>query len=1313
MGMIGRHTGTDERGKQMMIGESRKLVQSPEKKMIGPFQLVKRLGQGGMGIVYLAEHIETSEKVALKTVRVAQQGYLQSIRREIRALQRINHPGIVSIVAEGVADGLPWYAMEFVSGTVLQVYVNRALFDGTNGSPTLAEAVVEGSGSVRGRSLDRDGETWWTRSFEQATAETKNQNNHALQTDSSAGDQSASGFGHPAPTELVELSETALKTVLAVCRRVCNTLAYMHGEGVIHRDLKPDNILIRPNGEPVIVDFGLLSHYGGMIHREALQIDANVMGTVPYMAPEQIRGDLVDARADLYALGCILFQLLTGRLPFIKATPFEVLQAHLFEEPPPPSRLCSNSYIQPELDDLVLSLLAKNPQQRIGYAQDVARQLAAISGDVWLPEPEPRPRAYIYRPAFIGREPQLQIFTDRFDNLVREQGSLVMVGGESGIGKTRFMVEVGRKAAQRGILVLSGESLDAGAQPLEPLRKTLQFIADRCREGGVAETTRLLGPRAKVIQPFEDSLTDLPGLETYPEPAELPPEAARIRLFTCLWQTIAVLSQDVPLVLILDDLQWVDDLTIHFLQFLLQSGNLPQSRILVIGTFRTEEVGPGLESLLTLPELTLLRLSRLEEQEVNEILSNMLAMNAPPPILRHHLVRHSEGNPLFVAEYVKAAVEQKLLFRDDHGMWQVMTSETQGSQDAVEKQYQDLPLPRSLRDLVRRRLAELPDIARAIIDIAGLYGRESPIALLRHLSERGETIFLQGLDALVLKQVLEESAPEQVRFVHDKIREVIIAEQDVSWRKNLHQSLAQGIEDLFAEQKEEYLARLSWHWDQAGQLTKAQSYYLAAARQARNKYAYNEARASFQAYLERVVEPTSESVQAQIELVEHVLMIQGAHSEARATLDQALANARKLGNKKAEITCLIIFARLHQTLGQPDPAQEMIDNALILAREIGNRREEGTALSSSAYIQYRQGHTRESLALYSQSLTISREVNDRFLESQNLGNLGVQYHVLGEIDLARQHYEHAVCICREIGNRRLEAGWLSHIALLHYDQGRIEQALSLARDVLAMHVETGDCFLEEQTIGNMGVFLENSGKPAEAYEYYQRALKIARQNAQLQEQALNLGNMANVKNTLGLYSEAISLFEQALEKITLTKNKRLEAMILGNMANSLLAEGYIERAWEACNTALSMIEKTKYALYEAIIVQYMARIDLFKTRKIQPAAEFLLTSEAIFRKLGARAELGKNICQQGHLAIARGCSAAEYLEQARKIIDELQLTPTTPLAVLFQKLKRAQNAFEKQDYHRLLCGELADDIPPKCRQYLLKKPPGPEFSPAR
>ena len=425
---------------------------------IGPYQLLGVLGSGTMGAVYRARHQDSGRVVALKTIHAADEGLLPAMRREVLALAQLHHPGIVTVVGVGTERGFPWYAMELIEGPTLRDY-RQALWSQQPASP--GEAPSEAPEVVPSK----------------------------------------------APSEApAVVPSKALKVVLSVARRLCITLAYLHGEGLVHRDLKPSNVVLRDGVSPVLVDFGVSAWLGSASGREALEQHHANAGTLAYMSPEALRGEALDARADLYSFGCILYELLCGAPPFTGKRFNEIISGHLKRPPVPPSQHVPR--LPAVLDELVLGLLAKSPQERIGYAADVAAVLAELGAAGGDGDGAPPARPYLYRADCVGREDIIAEVRSLLDAGLSGRAVHVLLSGEEGAGKTRLTMEISRKLGRDGVLVLMGSCRPHGPL-LEGFGGPLQQIAERCRSKGQEQTERWLGRHARLLARYQPALRPL------------------------------------------------------------------------------------------------------------------------------------------------------------------------------------------------------------------------------------------------------------------------------------------------------------------------------------------------------------------------------------------------------------------------------------------------------------------------------------------------------------------------------------------------------------------------------------------------------------------------------------------------------------------------------------------------------------------------------------------------------------------------------------------------------------------------------------
>jgi serine/threonine protein kinase/tetratricopeptide (TPR) repeat protein len=1057
-------------------------------RKIGAYRILEPLGRGGMGIVYRAEHAETGRQVALKTVLVPDETLLQSIRREIHALARLQHPGIVPILEEGLEEGVPWYAMELLEGVTLRRFASYA----TQGPTATDEPVASSS-------------AWWT-----ASVQDKQVASSALERLGPPEGRGRAGRG-------------GLEVVLGLVRRLCSPLAFLHGEGVVHRDLKPDNVFVRPDGRPVLMDFGIVSRFGGELSREELEVGGKLFGTVAYMAPEQGRGEFVDARADLYSLGCILYELVTGRPPFVGESLLHVLRQHFKAEPVPPSRLAAD--MPAGLEALILQLLAKEPHKRLGHAGAVAEALGRLGAPGDAPAEEPPAKAYLYRPRFVGREQPLAELMERLEQTGARRGGLVLIGGESGVGKTRLAMELASAAHRREVRVLTGEcvpgaasgerraaseeqtsssglaalpesarapslrsdrspSLAAAAGPLHALRRPLQAVADRCRELGPTETERLLGGRAATLARYEPALRALPGLEALPEPEELSTDAAPLRVFHALCETFAALAEARPLLLVLDDLQWADELTLGFVGFLVQGGHLEGKAWLLVGTYRSEEAGArGWLEPLEAGAALRLRLGRLEQGAVRSLVGDMLALPEPDERFVQALARHAEGNAFFIAEYLRTAVAEGLLFRDRAGRWRLAEQdEAQGQAGG----YQVLPLPRSIHELVGRRLQGLPLEARGLAEAAAVLGRETDGGLVQAVSALADEPYFEALDELFRRQVLEASGPERVRFLHDQLREVALEGIAAERLRGLHRVAATSIETRGGA--EEKAAGLAHHWERAGEELRAAHFWTEAGHQALTAYAVEEAGTT----------------------LDHAVGLLGAEPPAES--------------RKDLIRALDARSRLRDHLGRFAEAASDASQMAGLAQAAADRLGLGRALRQQGVTLYNGGDYKAALERYREALAVLEDVGEpeEICETRHL--IAWIHSSRGEYEAAMKFFAAALQTPGLTADTPAQLNAKMQLALTLNRCGQLREAITSFTELLALHDRRGDTVNQARCKSAIGLIQRELGDWEQASSFLEAAKDVFRRVHALQDFLVCSNNLGLVLIDRGQFARAEPIF---------------------------------------------------------------------------------------------------------------------------------------------------------------------------------------------
>jgi serine/threonine protein kinase len=877
---------------------------------IGPYRVLEPLGHGGMGIVFRARHIASERVVALKTVRVPAPKWLDSIRREIHALTRVRHPGVVRIVDHGVHEGRPWYAMDLLEGESLRHLVQRVWSPFRRFSP----AVGSTQPAVSATSLNTE-----------AAAEPP-----AIRIDSSRPQSPFAGLPPAAAGALVQ--------ALDLMRRVCATLAYLHGEGFINCDLKPDNILV-VDGLPVIIDFGLAAHHPGGSGREALEAQRGMAGTLLYMSPEQIRGEFVDARADLYSVGCILYELVTGRTPFDGPARL-LIQQHLTDAPVQPSELVSD--LPDQLERLILKLLEKDVRVRSGYADEVAVQLTRLAGERQTLEALPPARSYLYRSRLVGRDALLNDLLRLREAAVSGTGKFVLLSGESGTGKTRLAMELTRVVAASGVLTITSEASAGHSDPtavrngpLDTIRPLLRAIADRCQEGGPLVTERLVGHRQSILAKYEPLLAQVPIASTSPTTSALEADGSRQQLFKYVAESLSRFAQEFPILWVLDDVHWADELSTAFLQSL-SPAFLQSTRLMLLCTYRSEEPSDGIALLATMPHVEHLHLPRLDNAAMRSMLAEMLALDSPRDDFVQYVTEQAEGNPFFAAEYMRAAVSERLLFRDQSHTWQFL-----GPCVEAQHGFPAIAIPSSLRQLIERRVRQLSPAAQELVLAAAVLARPFELEVLHEVAGTSADARVSATDELLRRHILEQPELGVARFTHDKVREVVYGRATPEQRAASHARAATTLEALLVQRADASTqwAGLSYHFAAAGQSEGAAKFAKLAADHARDTFANGDAVRLYREachHTRRILQVSDslswrETLLDQHEALGDILVKVTKHGEAREAYREALrlTSEDRLASR----------SRLHRKMGKSwegeHQHQEALDNYALARAVLG------------------------------------------------------------------------------------------------------------------------------------------------------------------------------------------------------------------------------------------------------------------------------------------------------------------------------------------------------------------------------------------
>jgi len=965
--------------------------------------------------------------------------------------------------------------------------------------------------------------------------------------------------------ELIARGPLSMSYALAVGRGVMRALQAAHDRGVLHRDVKPANVIVGEESQPervTLVDFGLARSS----HLDASLRDLPV-GSVSYMSPEQagLIHTEVGERSDLYSAGVLLFECLAGRRPFDGVTIGEVLRQHLALRPPAMRTI--GVRVPRAVDDLVQRLLAKDPRDRYQSAAAVLADLDDISSALERGIREPAvmvgardQRRALTEPTFVGRENELRALGEALD---RRSGILI-VEGDSGVGKTRLLDEAGTIASQRGSWVLRGQSTDRAVRPpLEAIHGVADQVAAAAR-GDSAFRDELRGRVGDHAAELSRAVPQLTGvLAPFAAPPRGPEVFGEERTVTALVALIDALGTVArPAVILLDDCQWLDDLSLKVLaRWHDQHERDPgAASVLIVPAYRSEEV-PDTSLLRGLARASRIALRPLGREEVRKIAESMAG--ALPSEALDLVDRLAEGNPFLAGAVLEGLVEGGALVATPAG-WQLDADAIAAAQSS-----------RRVAAMLARRLDTLPPPVLHLLSVGALVGKSFELKLAADLAGQSAAQAIAAVaDARRRRLLWIDPVGHRCTFVHDRLRDAVLERLTPAERRRLHERAASTLErtELRGASLEFDLA---YHFDAAGDHARALPHALAAAAHARAQDALEAAERCYRIADRGADDAGAETRRRVDEGLGDVLLMRGSYDEAGTRFTRALAGAEsplarariegKLGElafKQGDVSAAsTALERALVTLGRRVPrtslrlaaatfVQLLVQLAhtlfprLLLAR---SRLEDGEAdllaariLSRLAYAYwFRRGQvatfwahlsemnvaeryppTRELAQAYSEhaisvtglprflfgrgnryaerGLAIRDALGDAWGRGQSLNFHGMLLYAFGHYVDALRKFREAVRVFRRTGDR-WEANVAGfHIALCHYRLGALRDAIAESLRVRREGSEIGDRHAKALVLE---VWAKASGGAVPA-ELMEEALRGCGGDAQIHESVL-------------------------------------------------------------------------------------------------------------------------------------------------------------------------------------------------------------------
>jgi predicted ATPase len=924
--------------------------------------------------------------------------------------------------------------------------------------------------------------------------------------------------------------------------------------------------------------------------------DSDIAGTLTYMTPEVLQGDAASPQSDLYSVGVMAYEIFAGHHPFASADSTGLIAQIIFETP-------NFSILDAPVDivEVLEKLLSKTPGGRYDSADDVIEALCRATARTVPPESEAIRESFLQAAKFVGRDSELSQLASAFAHTLEHQGSAWLISGESGVGKSRLLDELRTLALVEGALVLRGHEVSEPGIPFQMWGSVVRWLAL------VTDLNDLEISRLSLLFPDIPAIVGRRVGDLEVSDLDLDPQGVQDHLMSVIEDVFH--RQQQSLVVILEDLHWASSeslILLHRLSRIVSS--LP---LLLVASYRDDE-RPDLPDHL--PDIKLLRLERLSADHIGELSEAMLGSAGKQAQVVELLHKETEGNVFFVVEVVRALAEEA------------------GRLDNIAT----MALPQQVfaggvTQLIQRRLSRIPEQGHELLQLAAVAGRQIDLKVMR---------FVRASTAILMEKSVEiedwlttcanfavlEVIDGQWRFVHDKLRDGLLADLDDAQLRHLHLSVATAIEEAYPGASHKLVA-LAYHWGKAGDTDRESHYTALAGKQALNSTAFREAIG----LLERAVELQSRAAKvltggdkrdtaqvldarsrqrlayliddlgeayfglgeynhakelyersqsifesindklgiarAQADLGE-VAYALGDYQEAERLLKESLRLSEQVGDRIGSARIRRELGEVFYARGDYREAQRLIHQSLTICREIGDKLGIAHALAELGNLANDTGNYADARKLSLESVTLSQELGDRRSTAEALNNLGSIAEALGEFDEAKHHYGQCYAICTEIGDRSgiaLSLARLGNVSVIQKDYPEATDYYTQARDLFQ---KIGDQWGVAHALNGLGTVSRSQHRLVEARRLYEESLSIFYDIGDKRGMASSFNWLGDVFRETGNYDDAWAQYKQALRLAMDIRAMPLVLDILDGVAALLVRNGELERALQLLLTTL-------------------------------------------------------------------------------------------------------------------------------------------------
>jgi len=1096
----------------------------------GRYAVLKKLGEGGKGIVYKAKDTALDRVVAIKMLKntvTTGEAYTRFMT-EAQSVAKLSHPNIVSIHDIGKEDEKPFFVLEFVEGHDMRDLIETSL-DGKCDIPTVLRVGID----------------------------------------------------------------------------VCNALQYAHSQGILHRDIKPENIKVTPEGVAKLMDFGLAK----MLGQPRQTQEGVIVGTVAYVAPEMALGKGADARSDLYSLGAVLYEAVTGKPPFPGEDAVKIIFSHIHDYPVSPDKL--NPKVPPALSECIMKLLEKDPEKRYQSAADLLKALRDVAEESLkeaippvqkpiqtVPSPRPAGRKEIQ---LVDRAEEMNQLKEAADRAVRGEGGLLFLRGEAGIGKTRLTRELGAYARLRGMNVLYGRCPALLTMTgIPPYILWSEVIRDYLQASTAEQLYRVIGFFPAEVSKLVPDLRQRLG--AIPQSIQISPEHERDRLFEAVSQFITNVSKEAPLLVVLDDLQWTDQSSLLLMHYLARG--VSREHLLLVGAYRDSEVdekhplSPVLTELNRERLLQAVPLKRMSLNDVSEMIKQILEQDDVSKDFCQLVYQKTEGNPFFVEEVIKSLIEQELIFRE-RNRWKI-------------KEVSRIEFPETVKSVVKARISRLDEECRSILTAASFLGYDFSLEAIRAVTGFEQNKLLELLEKILKTGLIKERAVRgeaAYSFADAVVRDVVHEEVSLSKHGRTHQVVGCALEVVYADKVNEHLAELAYQFLEGNDKDRALGYFLKAGEKAAKIYANNEAVSYLQSALQLLDEKEGELDEKArvLERLGDIKRIQGEYDACAEDWSRALELWKKLDEKES-------VSRIHRrmasildsAMGEKEKAETHYQEALKILEAMPESVELASLYNDRANMLWRRGDLSNARSLGMRALEIAEKLNAQKVVADLCDILGTVFEAIGDAQSRRKAIEYF-----ERGLRTaLDSGYIEG-AIWAYDRLGVvtivypyflhERRLEYLEKGYALAKKVGHIYSESWLGTLMALSMDLRGEVGNGVSLAEASLALARKAGHMENICWSLNMLGYGYQILGEWERSEQCLSEALninQKLNDFEQNLISDHCLGLL---YLEKGEYAKSVEFCEKFFTRLDRAGSLVFPTVfswtVLPYIEAGEIDKAEK--------------------------------------------------------------------------------------------------------------------